>query len=331
MLACDIPDSPDMQDWLMNYFPVVLRQRYAKEIARHRLHREIIAMAMANSLINRMGPTFIKAITKKTGAHASDIAKAYIIVREIFELRKLWDAVEALDNKVPAELQLKAMREIAHLAEYAVTWLLTRLGNSADIGREIKNYGKAIQELRANAHNFLPDGLKSTIGQRLASYQRDGLPPELAQEIAFLPALSSACYIIRISLENKTELMTTARAYFDLGEQFHLDWLRQQARYMNSEDPWQVEATDGLIDQLYGCQAGLTLRILRDMGKDRATKTKSTGKAESKEGLVSGWMREHAHEVKPLEPFFAQLKRAGTVELSMLVIAEQRLRHLCAG
>ena len=36
-----------------------MRERFANEIAAHRLRREIIATQLANSLINRGGPTLL--------------------------------------------------------------------------------------------------------------------------------------------------------------------------------------------------------------------------------------------------------------------------------
>ena len=318
LLASDIPESPDMQDWIVNYFPDDLQQKYIKEIKRHRLAREIVATSMANSLVNRMGPTFLKAKMNKTGASAAQIAKAYIIVRDAFNLRDLWDQIEALDNKVPAEVQLKAMREIALLSEHAITWFLTRLGHDLDIGREIKDFGQGIQTLSKNLNKLLTDDLKTSIDMRAAASERDGLPKALAHQIALMPVLSSACDIVRISLEQQTDLLDIARTYFEVGEEFHMDWLRQQARYLPSDDHWQAEATHGLIDQLFGCQAALTVRILKD----------TECKKEKDKSLADCWMDQHAHQVGQLAPLFADLRRAGTIELSMLIIAEQRLRNL---
>jgi glutamate dehydrogenase len=318
LLASDIPDSPDMQDWIINYFPHDLRVKYATEIKRHRLAREIVATSMANSLINRMGPTFLKDKMKKTGASAAQIAKAYIIVRDAYSLRSLWDAIEGLDNKVPAEVQLKAMRDIAQLSEYAVSWFLTRLGRDLDIGREISDFGEGIAKIRKNMKSLMTPALAESVSQRAIAGERDGLPKALAEQIALLPILSSACDMIRISLEQKTDLIETARTYFEVGDHFHMAWLRQQARYLPSDDHWQAEATRGLVDQLFGCQASLTIRILRD------TKGKN-GKGQSP---ADKWLETHASQVRQLDPLFSDLRRAGTIDLPMLIIAEQRLRNL---
>jgi glutamate dehydrogenase len=318
LLASDIPESPDMEDWILNYFPAALQEKYVKEIKRHRLAREIVATSMANSLVNRMGPTFIKAKMKKTGASAAAIAKAYIVVRDAYNLRALWDQIEALDNKVPAEVQLKAMREIALLCEHAATWFLTRLGQDLDIGREIENFGKNIAKLNENLPKLLTEDLKNNVDMRAAAAERDGLPKKLAAQIASMPVLSSACDIIRIALEQKTDLLDTARTYFEVGEAFHIDWLRQKARFLNADDHWQAEAVHGLVDQLYNCQAAITTRIMADTG----------GKAAKNKTLATTWMDENAAQVAQITPLFADLKRTGTIELPMLIIADQRLRNL---
>src|SRR3546814_12902672 len=73
--------------------------------SRHRLRREIIATSVTNSMINRVGASFVHSMHERTGAVPSDIARAYTIVRDVFGLTALWDGIEALDNRVSAALQ----------------------------------------------------------------------------------------------------------------------------------------------------------------------------------------------------------------------------------
>ncbi len=320
LLDTDIPDSPDMQDRLMAYFPKALQEKFGKEIRRHKLRREIVATGLANSLINRLGPTFIKSRMKKTGASAADIARAYVIMRESYGLRRLWDEIEALDNKVPALVQMKAMREIARTAEHVITWLIARGIDKAGIGAAIKDYGSGIAALREKLFDLVTDDVRNSIRQREQSATADGLPKDLAHEIALMPVLSSAFDIIRISKENRTDLFTTARTYFEAGYHFHLDWMRQQARFISSDSPWHAEATAGLIDQLYNSQAGLTVRMLKD----------SNG-GPKKTGIANDWFQKNSAQIARVEPVITALQSAGTVDLPMLVIAEQRLRNLYGG
>ncbi|MFN3700542.1 MAG: NAD-glutamate dehydrogenase [Alphaproteobacteria bacterium] len=321
LLASDIPDNLDMDEWLVEYFPKALQGKYKTEIMRHKLRREIVATTMSNSLVNRMGPTFIKTSMRKTGASCADVAKAYIVVRDAFGLRPLWDEIEALDNQVPAEVQVKAMRELANLSEHAITWFLTRLGRNLDIAKDTADFKKGIETLRKNLDKVAPEQLQSTIQDRMRANKGNGLTDALAYQIALVPTLKSVCDIIRIALENKADLLDAARTYFELGERFHMDWLRQQARYLTSEDHWHMEATSGLVDQLYSCQAGMTIRVLRDTGC----------KGKKGKSLTECWLDDHDHLAQQFDPLFAELRRAGNLDLAMLVIAEQRLRGLYGG
>ncbi len=318
LLNSDIPDNPEMAYWIMDYFPDILGKKYKKEILRHRLNREIIATMMANSLINRMGPTFLQSRMNKTGATVNEITGAYLIVRDAFDLRSLWDDIENIDKSIPAKVQLKALRETAKLSEHGITWFLTRLGREMDINKDAKEFGSAIKLLSKNLDKLVTENLLIAIKQRNDAAIKDGIPEKLAHQIALMPVLSSACDIVRISLEQNIDLQDTARTYFELGERFHLDWLRGQVRFLPHKNNWQNEARDGLMDSLYSCQAGLTVRILRDVG------------SKSKKGtsLLDLWLDKYGDHIKQFDPLFADLRRAGSVDLTMLTVAEQRLRGI---
>ncbi|MDH5721836.1 MAG: NAD-glutamate dehydrogenase [Alphaproteobacteria bacterium] len=322
LLDSDIPDNPEMEYWLIDYFPEILGKKYTKEILRHRLRREIIATMMSNSLINRMGPTFLKSRMKKTGKSINDITQAYLIVRDVFDLRDLWDKIEALEGNVVAGVQLKAMREIALLAEHSITWFLTRLGRDMDLKKDVQEFSGGVKDLSKAIDRLTTESVRASIRRRTELGIKDGLPHDIAYTIALMPILSSACDIIRISGEQNTDLRSTARTYFELGERLHFDWLRQQARFLPHEGRWQAEAVNGLIDQFFSSQAGLTVRILRDMnGNDSGRNT----------SMFEKWISMHGHNIAQLDSLFSKMRVSGASDLTMLTVAEQRLRSLYGG
>jgi glutamate dehydrogenase len=69
LLASDVPADPYLSRSSSATSPPGA-QRFARAISRHRLRREIIAMATTNSLVNRMGPTFVARAQDDTGASA---------------------------------------------------------------------------------------------------------------------------------------------------------------------------------------------------------------------------------------------------------------------
>ena len=139
LLASELPDASQLADELRGYFPTALRQRLGPQIPTHPLRREITATIVTNDVVNRAGITFVSDMRARTGRPAPDIARAYLVVREIFELPRLWAEIEALDNQVPAALQSEMLLDIAGLVEHTAGWLLR--GNRLDLRAEISPVG----------------------------------------------------------------------------------------------------------------------------------------------------------------------------------------------
>ena len=323
LLDSDVPDEKATHIWLSDYFPAALRKKFDAEIRKHRLKREIVATAIANGVVNRLGATFVKSKMDSTSASAADVARSYIIVREIFGLRDMWDAIEALDNKVPAEIQTSMLADLAYMADHSVTWMLTRLGRRPNIDADIASFTPRVKALRDAVEDIATPAMLETMKARMEGLKASGVPASLARNIAMIPVLDSACDIIRITLDGKTDPIQTAKAYFEAGEHFHIDWLRQRADEIEVRDRWTHEARGGLIERLFSVQAAITLRILKDSAKANAKKG-------AKDSLLQQWLAQHADKAEQITPLLATLQQGGAVDIPRLMIAEQRLSHLAS-
>jgi glutamate dehydrogenase len=115
------------------YFPPVLRRRYQDLIRDHRLSRQILATLIANNIVNRMGPVFLRRVQVDTGANTVTIARAYVVAREVCQAREIWHTIEALDNKIPATIQQEMMFDVSRILRHSCYWLIERYGDDLDI------------------------------------------------------------------------------------------------------------------------------------------------------------------------------------------------------
>ena len=83
-----------MLDDLLRYFPEPIRKQHREPVMRHRLRREIVATAVTNSMVNRVGATFVNDMAERSGAAAHVVARAYLAARQVFDLRTLWAGIE---------------------------------------------------------------------------------------------------------------------------------------------------------------------------------------------------------------------------------------------
>ncbi len=314
----DLPDDPKLEMDLLRYFPAPIQESYPDAINRHRLRREIIATVVTNSMINRVGPTFVSEMQNKTGMTTPEIARAYTIVREAFGLRDLWNAIEALDNKVPADAQIMMLRETARTLERMTLWFLRNGEHPLDISRYIDEYGGGVEVLRKKLDTLMaPDQLAET-AERTASFASAGVPAALAEQIGHLKALSTACDIIRIASSAGRSVEEVAETYFLLGSRFRLDWLRHHANILAPENPWYQMALGAIIEDLWGTQGDLTGRILGN-GNVGCGKT-----------ALDGWANQRKESVRRVEEIVKELEKHGTLDLAMLTVANRELRGLVA-
>jgi len=317
LLASDLPDDPKLKEDLIDYFPTPLRSKYIKEIGEHRLSREIIATRVTNSIINRVGGTFIPDFMEKTGKSAPEIARAYIIAREVFGLRDIWEAIEKLDNRVAAATQTAMNLDTNHLIEWVTLWFLRNGKPGLDLGQHVKEFQKGITALADGLSQTLPHHYRGDMKKRSQPYIEQGTPEALAHRVGNMVNLYSGCDIVRLANRRKAPVGEIARTYFAIGTHFHLGRLRAAAEHLSSDSHWQKLAVAALIEEIYGHQLALARQVIDDAG---------TGKDTDK--AIRGWAEKHAAAVKPTEQLLAELWATEINDLSMIAVASRSLRAM---
>lgn len=261
LLDSDIPEDPYLSKELQRYFPKPLQKKYADEMEGHRLKREIIATAVTNTTINRMGATFLLRMQEDTGRSPAEVAKAFTITRETLDARLLWNQIDALDGKVPESVQIDALQVIWSIQRSFTRWLLVRQGPIPAIATAVERYYEGFNEIRA-ADGVLPDSLRPDYNASLQEWKAKGLPPALAGQIAALPYLEPSCDIIELARARKLKPVEVSKVYYRLGEALHLSWLLEQVDGLKVDGRWHAVARGVLRDELTNHQRTLTGQVL---------------------------------------------------------------------
>ncbi|MFX4220228.1 MAG: hypothetical protein ACMVO3_04110 [Thalassobaculum sp.] len=345
LLDSDLPDDPALSEDLELYFPERLRARHGKAIMEHRLRREIIATTVTNSMINRVGATFLNTLAEQTGAKPAEIARAYTIVRDVFGLRGLWDAIEALDNKVPAALQTRMLLDIQRLVERETLWFLRNGRRPLDIASHVNEFEPGVSALKGCLAEVIGEAERNDLTMTCGDLQEKGVPKDLAQAIAALEALTAACDIVRLAAGSEAKVRTVAVVYFKVGGRFSMDWLRDGALALATDTYWQKLAVNALVDDFYQHQSQLTQNVLGQADADGDTQ-KATGKkpaskkaADGKSGAVNGdaaaadsaikaWSVDRTDDVERTDRLIDDIRSADHVDLAMLAVANGQLRAL---
>ena len=317
LMKSELPDDASLFEDLVRYFPTPLQKTYRDAIGAHRLRREIIATNVTNSMINRVGGSYVTQLMEKTGMAATDIAGAYIIARDAFALRETWTAIEGLDNVAPAPVQTAMLLEANRLIERGTLWFLRNAERPLDIGANVAVFCDDLATLAAGLEDILPEHYRADLRARAAAYSDSGVPQTLAVRMAGMVNLASGCEIVRLAGTHAASVLALAELYFAIGAHFHMGRLRAAAEALETESHWRQMAVAALIDDLFANQGALTSQILE------AAKAKSDAAA-----AIASWAAKRGPAVERTMALLSKVWSADSIDFSMLSVASRRLQAL---
>jgi glutamate dehydrogenase len=313
LLASDLPDAEELILELFGYFPQPLRERIGAWLGSHPLRREIIATLVTNDLVNRSGPTFVGDMRARTGRFAPEIARAYLIVRAVFDLPGLWAEIEALDDRIATPLQYEMLLDINEVVAHAAGWLLR--ANRVSIGSETAHFAPGVRRLSELVAELLPPAERSLCDARIARFAGAGVPAPLAERVGRFIFLTTALDVGSLAERTHQPIERVARTFYAVGARFALDDLRAAARRLPAETGWYKAAAETLIDDFYRLQSDLAERVLND--------------AERTADPLADWISAHASVMAPVDAIATELRAGERPDLALLIVAGRQLRQAC--
>jgi glutamate dehydrogenase len=341
LLASELPDDEALAVELGRYFPEQLRERYADRLGRHPLRREITASRVTNGLVNRAGTTFVFRLGEETGAHPADIARAFIVAREVFDLRALWKEIEALDGRVTAETQIHMLLASRVLLERSTRWLIRNRPRPIDIVGAVEQFRPGVQTLGDAVPQLLAASARASAEATVERLTADGAPEELARRIAHLDALFPVFDLVEIAEQAGVSVAEAAGVYFALGERLELHVLHERIGALPRQERWEALARRALWEDLHGERRALTEDVLRTPDTDGtgqarpvspsrspAAPSPRQGAEDGVAGRVDAWVARNAGPVERALQVLADVRAGGAFDLATLSVAVREIRNL---
>jgi glutamate dehydrogenase len=313
LVSSDLPDTALLRRDLLEYFPPQIQNRYRSYVFGHRLRREITATVVTNDLINRVGIAFVGEVGEATGAAPSAVAMAYVAAREIVNVRELWSAIEALDNRVPAATQGELLLECSRLLERVSTWLLHEHGER-DVHEYVEGYRAGIAELALDLPGMLSKTECAALAERTSAWAQLGVPGALSERVASLRFLLPGVDIVRVAELSAVSLVEAGKLYFRVGRKFGFEWLRVATQSLPTRRAWDRQAVAALRDELFATQRAFTLAILRNTSKDLDARDRVNDWRELRKGALVRW-----------EQLLGELRASSSLDFAMVSVAARQL------
>ncbi|MGW5661943.1 NAD-glutamate dehydrogenase [Streptomyces sp. NPDC003758] len=317
LLDTPLPDDPYLRSLLHAYFPTALREKFPEQIDGHALRREIVTTVLVNDTVNTGGTTYLHRLREETGASLEEIVRAQTAARAIFRSAPVWDAVEALDNKVDAAVQTRIRLHSRRLVERGTRWLLNNRPQPLQLTETVAFFAERVEQVWSE----LP---KLVRGADLEWWQKiydeltgAGVPDELATRVAGFSSAFPALDIVSVADRMGKDPMDVAEVYYDLADRLKIAQLMDRIIELPRADRWQSMARAAIREDLYAAHASLTAEVLA-AGNGTSTP----------EQRFKAWEEKNAAILSRARTTLDEISNSDSFDLANLSVAMRTMRTL---
>ncbi|MDQ0316706.1 NAD-glutamate dehydrogenase [Amorphus orientalis] len=313
LLSSSVPDDTYLGRELRRYFPTLMQEDFLDQVEGHPLRREIIATVLANSMINRGGPTFVTRMADQTGADVDRIAKAFAACRDAWQLTALNGEIDALDTRVPGDVQLELYAAVQDLVLDATVWFIRNVRFEQGIQVEVERFRAGLQALEPNLEKVVPEHIAGSVDETARTWIDAGVPEDLAHRLSHLPVSASIPDIIVVSEATGAPLEKVAETYFAIDGRFRIGRIEALARQATVTDYYDGLALDRARRTLAEAHRQITRQVIAAGGEADASLA------------VENWIAERAQQVDRALKTVTQLGETDTITVSRFAVAASLL------
>ena len=258
-----LSDEPELEAYLHAYFPAAVLARYPAAVLRHPLRREIIAVGLANDLIDTMGITFLVEVVRDTGHDVLEVVRAWTAAGSIAGSAALREQLAAERERLSAETEQRAALALAAGLEGAARWLVQTQAAGTPLAQLNARFREPVATVLAGWPELLAADRRAAHATAVGELVSAGLDASLAQRLVCLRHANEALEIAQIAHLAGVPLAAAAQGYVATAALVDLDWVREALpNTLADEDRWNARAAASLLETLLDLRRHLTLQVL---------------------------------------------------------------------
>jgi glutamate dehydrogenase len=312
-----LAEDPWFRETLRAYFPKQLRDKFDVELDTHPLRREIIATVVANDMINMGGITFAFRAMEETSANEAAVAKAFVALREVYELDIMIGELNELPASFPTEHWSTIHLDIRRLLDRAVRWILSQSNASRPIAEIVGEFKPLMDPMRSRLLDYLRGDDRARVAAWLEKARGWDLPEDLAHRWAELFESFVLLDIAKIVHVSEEPVENIAHVYYTVFDRFHADSLLERITKLPRNDRWQALARAALRDDLYSTVSDMTIAVLG-----------TTPPGAPAEERLTLWESQNADQLDRAKSMFDEVNALEADDMASLSVALRLLRSI---
>ncbi|MCP1412078.1 NAD-glutamate dehydrogenase [Paenarthrobacter sp. A20] len=315
-----LADDPWFSQTLHDYFPQQVSERFGEHLSTHPLRREIVATVVANDMINMGGIAFAFRAMEETTVSAAAVARAFVVMRNVWDLDSVTQAIARLPASTPSEHGAAVALDMRRLLDRSVRWYVTHDFRDKPISDALARLEQPMSLMRANFTGLLHGINLAHSLKRLAHTDAVGLPHSLGIRASELLVSYGLLDISAIAEELQEPAEGVAEVYFAVFERISAIPLLEHITMLPRDTHWESLARAALRDDMYLVLADMTKAVVRHTPR-------STVAADPVERIMD-WEHGNIEQLARIQETIQEAIKPGPVDIAALSVAVKLLRAM---
>jgi glutamate dehydrogenase len=242
--------------YLQAYFPDAFSAMFKQHLDSHPLANEIKATVISNKIINQAGCSFLSI--KNENANTLATINCYLAFDQILQTEALRQAICALDNKVPTDLQYQLLQQLEQTLTDFCHWVVSQDKAIRPDANTIKRYSGYLSEYENHINQHLTDQLQ----EQLNSYQQAQIPTALAQKLLVITNMQNFPFMVQLVTQTQQDFTSVLTLLNDIANTLGIYEIEQQLNTMPRRDHWEKTVWNDLKVDLERITGQIVEKIL---------------------------------------------------------------------
>lgn len=262
ILKSSLPQDPAVRDYLLEYFPSALRERYPNDVLHHPLAANIVATQIANTLISLLGITFVHRMVVNYSASVESVIKCAIAADVILGARAWYSKLRRYDTPKLAKAYLQAQSALSRAVGSMTSWLLSSSDAHLPLSRLVQAYQHSFRDVVAQPESCLGNRERERMRQDAKMYEAAGVDSADARTLALYPHVRTVLELLWVARQTNKDPKRVGTIFSAVLEEFALYTLVELSLGMEARDKWENQLLISSSDDLRRSLSTITTRLV---------------------------------------------------------------------
>jgi glutamate dehydrogenase len=266
ILQSTLVQDPLLENYLLNYFPSKLQERFKENLLKHPLRREIIATQVTNSLVDAIGITFVHRMCISHSVSPITVVKCALAAELILDSRSIRTHIQLFDTPRDSSFYMEVRGDLNSGIRHATSWLIGWHGHELPLDKMVELYGPLYTEMVKISTDIFPDRRTKEILRSLTTFEELGLSREAAIRLAILDYIPSILDLLSIARLSQRNIKQVSVIYFILIDTLRLAPLLEREEEIDTANKWEHQIMVDAFERLRKNMSRIAVSFLEMYG-----------------------------------------------------------------